>query len=150
MVTLRRSILIAAAAFAVAASVAPPARAQQITYESMKPGVPVAGAATFKAYCTPCHGISGRGDGPAAIALKVPPADLTSISKRNDGKFPENAVRETITGVDVLASHGSREMPIWGPAFRSVDNDSGVALLRVRNLILYLERLQVPGEGGRR
>jgi putative copper export protein/mono/diheme cytochrome c family protein len=35
------------------------------------------GAHLFAENCTQCHGVRGRGDGPAAADLKVPPADLT-------------------------------------------------------------------------
>ena len=37
--------------------------------------------------------------------------------------------------------HGTREMPMWGPVFRSVDNDQ-VTQLRVRNLVEYLSSIQ--------
>ena len=46
------------------------------------------GKEMYLAYCATCHGKEGKGDGPVASALKVPPADLTTLSKRNDGKFP--------------------------------------------------------------
>jgi putative copper export protein/mono/diheme cytochrome c family protein len=36
------------------------------------------GASLYPANCAACHGPAGRGDGPAAAALKVPPADLTA------------------------------------------------------------------------
>jgi putative copper export protein/mono/diheme cytochrome c family protein len=36
------------------------------------------GAALFAANCAICHGTDGRGDGPAAKSLSVPPADLTA------------------------------------------------------------------------
>jgi putative copper export protein/mono/diheme cytochrome c family protein len=32
----------------------------------------------FLANCSACHGVQGRGDGPAAAGLKIPPADLTA------------------------------------------------------------------------
>ena len=35
------------------------------------------GQAVFAANCATCHGDGGRGDGPAAIGLEPPPADLT-------------------------------------------------------------------------
>ena len=38
----------------------------------------VHGAKLFAANCTACHGTEGRGDGPSAKALAVPPADLTA------------------------------------------------------------------------
>ena len=36
------------------------------------------GAALFAENCASCHGADGRGDGPAAASLPVPPADLTA------------------------------------------------------------------------
>jgi putative copper export protein/mono/diheme cytochrome c family protein len=38
----------------------------------------VHGAKLFAANCSVCHGSEGRGDGPAAKALPLPPADLTA------------------------------------------------------------------------
>ena len=36
------------------------------------------GARLYPENCASCHGAAGRGDGPAAAGLKVPPADLTA------------------------------------------------------------------------
>jgi putative copper export protein/mono/diheme cytochrome c family protein len=36
------------------------------------------GAALYPQHCAACHGAEGRGDGPDAAALPVPPADLTA------------------------------------------------------------------------
>jgi hypothetical protein len=94
----------------------------------------------FASYCTPCHGKEGRGDGPAAAALKRAPADLTTVSARNGGTFPEVRVRRYIEGLDEVAAHGSRDMPIWGPAFRSIGSDT--AALRVEALASYLKSIQ--------
>lgn len=38
----------------------------------------LAGAALFPQNCARCHGAEGRGDGPDAAALPIPPADLTA------------------------------------------------------------------------
>ena len=38
----------------------------------------VQGAALFPQHCAMCHGLDGRGDGPAAKGMPVPPADLTA------------------------------------------------------------------------
>lgn len=38
----------------------------------------VQGAALYPTHCAACHGADGRGDGPAARTLPVPPADLTA------------------------------------------------------------------------
>jgi mono/diheme cytochrome c family protein len=47
---------------------------------------PVSGEGLYRMYCAVCHGRTGRGDGPAAIELKTPPRDLTTLARRHDGK----------------------------------------------------------------
>jgi mono/diheme cytochrome c family protein len=133
-----RLVLLAAAAMALAT----PALAQSTTVkkEPIKPIADVAGAATFNAYCTACHGPAGRGDGPAAKALSKPPADLTQIARKHDGKFPSDAVRALIVGDTSPLAHGTRDMPMWGPVFRSTEGN--VAELRLKNLVDYLASIQ--------
>lgn len=97
----------------------------------------------FRSYCAPCHGLTGKGDGPAASALKKAPADLTKISARNGGKFPTVQVNHYIMGVEEVAAHGNRDMPIWGNLFRSLNpGDRAVAELRGSNLTDYLKKMQ--------
>jgi mono/diheme cytochrome c family protein len=104
--------------------------------------VSVEGRDNFLAYCAVCHGIDGKGGGPAVPALKVPVPDLTTMAKRY-GKYDEVAVQNHIRGASkVPAAHGSTEMPIWGPLFRSQGGDE-TAFLRVRNLTTYLGSVQV-------
>ena len=103
----------------------------------------VQGKDNFEAYCAVCHGKDGRGDGPAAPAMKTPVADLTAIAKKNGGKFSAVAVRDMIKGADrEMPSHGSKDMPVWGPVFRSFSGDTNVAELRVNNLVSYIESIQ--------
>lgn len=102
----------------------------------------VAGPDLFRAYCASCHGSDARGHGPAAAALKTRVADLTRLSKNNGGKFPDDRVRKTIMGDDVIASHGSREMPIWGPIFHQIEEDVDRGNVRLENLVRYLESIQ--------
>lgn len=110
-----------------------------------KPGnaaVELSGKEIFKAYCASCHGEDAKGHGPAALALKLAPPDLTLLAKRNGGKFPAEHVNTVIVhGVDTPA-HGSTEMPIWGPIFTGV-NDRRLVILRVNKVSEYLETLQV-------
>src|SRR5579863_4277202 len=72
------------------------------------------GKTAYLASCAACHGADGKGDGILNSVLKTPPADLTTLAKRNDGMFPIAAVSEIIDGRTLIAAHGSREMPIWG------------------------------------
>jgi len=103
----------------------------------------VEGPDLFRAYCASCHGSDAKGHGPAAAALKVKPADLTALSKTNSGQFPEVRVRRFILGYEVLASHGSREMPIWGPIFHQIESDVDRGNVRLENLLKYLESIQL-------
>ena len=102
---------------------------------------PAAAPEMFKQYCAACHGNDARGNGPAAAALKKPPADLTQLTRKNGGKFPEMKVANVIRGDDVVAAHGSRDMPIWGSVFRSMGDNLDVQM-RVRNLVVYVESIQ--------
>ena len=101
------------------------------------------GAAMYKTYCAVCHGTAGKGDGPAAAALKVAPGDLTRLSRNNGGKFPELRVYGILEGTISLPSHGNREMPMWGDLFRSLQrSDSSNIQLRLRNLTEYVKSIQ--------
>jgi mono/diheme cytochrome c family protein len=99
------------------------------------------GPGMFKAYCASCHGINGKGNGPAAKALKTAPADLTKISERNDGKFPDAKVRRYIEGLDEVAAHGSRDMPVWCDVLRGID-DRDQTTLRISALTAHIRSLQ--------
>lgn len=45
--------------------------------------------ALYNTYCSPCHGTKGKGDGPAAVALTIKPADHTSsaLQSETDGSL---------------------------------------------------------------
>ena len=99
-------------------------------------------ASMFREYCTACHGPEGKGNGPAAAALKAVPADLTKISARNGGKFPTVKVRRYIEGIDQIPAHGSRDMPVWGQLFRSLPGGQTAVPLRVQQLTNYIMKMQ--------
>lgn len=101
------------------------------------------GSEMYNAYCAACHGMDGKGNGPAASAMKASPTDLTTLSKSNDGKFPSAKVASTIRGEAVIPAHGSREMPVWGKVFWSMSHGhEGEVQQRVSNLTRYIESLQ--------
>jgi mono/diheme cytochrome c family protein len=99
------------------------------------------GQELFDYYCAVCHGKDAKGGGPAADALKKAPADLTQISRKTGGKFPEIHVMRVIKGDDTVGAHGSRDMPVWGELFRSLRSQEA-ADLRVNALIKYVETIQ--------
>lgn len=97
----------------------------------------------FKTYCASCHGVDGKGHGPAAEALKVPPADLTALKQKNGGKFPTGRVSRVVEGADVITAHGSSDMPTWGVIFHSLDpGNASLTKLRIANLVKYIESMQ--------
>ena len=104
---------------------------------------PVSGKEMYTSYCAVCHGTDGKGGGPAARALKVPPTDLTQLSKNNGGKYPALKVTSAIRGTNDLPAHGSKDMPIWGELFWNMSHGhEGEVQQRVANLTKYIESLQ--------
>jgi len=104
----------------------------------------VEGMDLYRAYCASCHGKNGKGNGPVAPALKATVPDLTVIAKNNRGQFPVARVRSTLTGEEgMIASHGSREMPVWGPIFHDERAPVDLGPVRLNNLVKYLESIQV-------
>lgn len=102
------------------------------------------GEEMYVSYCASCHGKDLKGNGPAAPALKVAPSDLTTLARRNSGKFPTLHVSHVIGAEEVYPAHGSKDMPIWGPVFRAVSQgDRSMVMLRVNNLTKYIEDHQV-------
>jgi len=75
------------------------------------------GKIEYQSSCASCHGLDAKGDGPMSKELKKRPADLTVLAKKNSGVFPLNSVYRIIDGRDAIASHGTREMPVWGYRF---------------------------------
>jgi mono/diheme cytochrome c family protein len=108
------------------------------------------GFSLFQSYCAVCHGKEGKGDGPMARAMKDAPADLTQIAIRNSGVFPERKVQRIISGESDMTSHGTREMPLWGPIFSQIAWDQDLGRVRIANLTKYIESIQAnlkPGFG---
>lgn len=106
------------------------------------------GKEEFRISCSSCHGVGGKGNGPVAEILKVPPADLTRIAARNGGIFPTVAVATLVHGRDSGRAHGN-EMPIWGNRYLAESTENygpflGEMVLRARilSLVFYLESIQ--------
>jgi mono/diheme cytochrome c family protein len=112
-------------------------------------GNPGKGRQLYATHCATCHGIAGRGDGPTAQYLNVPPADLTGISARNRGVFPTEVLHRIVDGRRALRTHGDSAMPIWGDAFSlsgTPEMEKAIAE-KIRALVAYVETLQQrPGD----
>lgn len=106
------------------------------------------GERSFERRCASCHGVAGRGDGPAAPALATRPPNLRQIAARNGGQFDRIAVLERIEGRSLPPSHGSMTMPIWGERLARENelypNPDEVSAVTLDELVTYLESVQEP------
>lgn len=84
------------------------------------------GAVQYKRLCAPCHGESGHGDGPAAAALKPPPAT-----------FADSAFQAARTDSALAAVIAAGKSPM--PAFRNLLSASAID-----SLVAYIRRLGEP------
>jgi mono/diheme cytochrome c family protein len=114
-----------------------------------------AGKSEYQSSCETCHGADGKGKGPLSAQLKVPPADLTVLAKKNNGVFPVQSVYEVIDGRRAIPGHGTRDMPIWGRRYTIEQIQTQQALrnyppydpeatvqMRILSIIDYLNRIQ--------
>ena len=116
---------------------------RQIKHVSMKATSPASGQEMYTAYCAVCHGKDGKGNGPAAEALKVPPPDLTILARKNDNSYPYGRVRSAIVGDARSPAHGSKDMPVWGELFWCMSQGhSSEVQLRISNLNKHIESMQ--------
>jgi hypothetical protein len=110
----------------------------KIQYVAAQAVLPPHGPEVYRAYCSSCHGITARGNGPAAPLLGEPVPDLTMIAAR-DGRFDRSHVIAHVNlGPD------AKPMPDWPTIMRTTyQNSPGAAHLAVRNVVVYVETLQV-------
>jgi mono/diheme cytochrome c family protein len=88
----------------------------------------IEGKKLYQTYCTGCHGISGKGDGPAAKTLPVKPADHTRarvMSKHTD----QYLLHEVISKGGASVGKSS-QMPAWGAVLKQAQIQEVVAYIR--------------------
>lgn len=107
------------------------------------------GKQEFVDSCSICHGVNATGDGEFATMLTIPVADLTTLSKNNDGAFPFYEVYMIVDGRDQIRSHELMNMPMWGERFstvisRSADSKHADTYVRgkIFEIMLYLQSIQ--------
>jgi len=104
---------------------------------------PLSGEKLFNKHCAVCHGQDLKGVGPAPAPYKVPP-DLTRLSRRHRGKFPESYVQDILRNGALLPEHGMAQMPAWGTDFREMHGfDASEVEMRITNLTNYIKSRQI-------
>lgn len=116
---------------------------------SAQPKAERIGESEYMSSCAPCHGATGKGDGPVAPHLNVRPSDLTQITRRNNGDFPFYKLFQLVDGRAIGDVHGTRAMPIWGNRYSAEAGDrygpyGGETIIRGRiyELVRFLEAIQ--------
>ena len=118
--------------------------AQPARTQSHPTSARVSGKTLFQQSCASCHGDDGKGAGPAAVAFKVQPPDLTALSRQNRGKFPRDHVVQAIRGDRMQSAHGSTDMPVWGPVFLALTGMNQVEVeRRISDLTEHIKSVQV-------
>ena len=106
------AVILVAISVCAAAQQAPAQSAPEIKHVPIARTPADSGKEMFKSDCAVCHGKDGKGDGPAASAMKTPPTDLTLLAQKNGGKYPAAHVAAVIKGQASTPSHGSEDMPV--------------------------------------
>lgn len=103
------------------------------------------GRTLFEVNCASCHGLTGKGDGPAAKSLETELKPLSTLAQRSGG-FPEDYVRQVIDGREELRAHRKGAMPVWGTYFRmrhdGIAPDASTQTI-IQFLVDYVKSLQV-------
>ncbi len=106
----------------------------------------ISGAKLFHQYCASCHGEKANGNGPVAPYLTVKPSDLTAITERRRGQFPEDQIMRIVAGEENPPGHGIRTMPVWGEQLQDDIigrvSKSTVAHGRIALLVDYIRAIQ--------
>jgi mono/diheme cytochrome c family protein len=97
-----------------------------------------AGAELYTQHCALCHGDDLKGTGGFPGPYRTPP-DLTTLSKRHGGKFPDAYVSRVLHNGVTMPAHGPAEMPVWATTNRSDETHFESS---IRDLINYIRSRQ--------
>ena len=141
----KRVLLVLGATMPLAIVCAPSASAygvSQTTSQTIAATPVQRGKESFRTLCAECHGEQGRGDGPSASGLTPRPTDLTTLARRNRGKFSAAHVKAIIKGDEFHVGHDTPRMGTWGVYFSAVTGDDKKADKRISDLVKFIESLQ--------
>ncbi len=107
----------------------------------------------YMSNCAACHGADAKGSGPVAAVLSIKPSDLTKISKKFNGQFPNEHIYKVIDGREMINPHGDTDMPVWGHRYMAMAykkagevphelDAQALAFGRITSLVGYLESIQ--------
>jgi cytochrome c oxidase cbb3-type subunit III len=96
-----------------------------------------AGKELFKSNCSPCHGESGKGDGPAGQALPDKPADL---GERITTHYYSDQYLVEVISKGGGAVGKSNFMPAWSGALTDK---------QIREIVAFLRTLPKSGSGNK-
>ncbi len=100
------------------------------------------GAELYRQHCAVCHGNDLKGVGPAPAPYRVPP-DLTKLSRRHGGIFPDAYVADVLRNGITMPAHGPAQMPAWGTDFMEMDGlDATQVKSRISTLTAYIKSRQ--------
>jgi mono/diheme cytochrome c family protein len=85
------------------------------------------GRKLYLAYCTGCHGVSGKGDGPAGKTLTVKPADHTNTQKM--GHYTDDHLFTVISKGGASVGR-SAQMPAWGAVLKEAQIQEVIGYIR--------------------
>jgi mono/diheme cytochrome c family protein len=103
----------------------------------------VSGADLYKQLCAGCHGADAKGVGPTSPYCPVPPTDLTLLTKKNYGAFPEQKVTQILRYGTEKPNQSTTYMPVWKPLLSTIHGGSSeLTEKRITSLTEYLVSIQ--------
>lgn len=106
--------------------------------------VPAHAEALYRRDCAACHGLAGRGDGPAAEAMTPRPTDLTTST------LSLSELMKVIDGRRTVRAHGTAAMPVWGEAYEDEITDpkrqTRQGLRQVQAVAEYVQALRAKAK----